>query len=253
MSPRRWRLLSCALAALPGLAAAQATVKPDGQFRYALGAGASFSSGNSDAKSVNLTGEGVRATDTSKWRIGGKALWAKAEGETTAENVALGTQLDHDLTPRWFVFGKADALRDEPANLSSRASLYGGAGRHVVRSDRSTWDVSAGLGYTQDRYVEAAEVDGSVRRSYGRPELLLAEESNHRWTDTTTFRQKLSIYPALEREGQYRGEFDAGLAVAMTRSLSLTAGLTWRYDSDPGEGFERADTLFVTGIAVKID
>ncbi len=30
-------------------------------------------------------------------------------------------------------------------------------------------------------------------------------------------------------------------------------GLTYRYDSDPGVGLKHGDTLFVTGIALKID
>lgn len=46
-------------------AQAQATVKPDGKWRHVLGAGASFASGNSDAKMLNLDAEGVRATATS--------------------------------------------------------------------------------------------------------------------------------------------------------------------------------------------
>ena len=47
--------------------------------------------------------------------------------------------------------------------------------------------------------------------------------------------------------------FDSGLSVAMTKTLSLTAGLNYRYNSDPGEGVKKGDTLFVTGIAMKID
>jgi len=41
-------LLACLLLAAPGLAfaQAQATIKPDGEFRYALGAGASYAAGN---------------------------------------------------------------------------------------------------------------------------------------------------------------------------------------------------------------
>ena len=41
-----------ALAAAPGFAFADATVKPDGQFRYSLGAGASYSSGNTSAAAL---------------------------------------------------------------------------------------------------------------------------------------------------------------------------------------------------------
>jgi putative salt-induced outer membrane protein YdiY len=228
-------------------------VKRDGEFRYALGLGASYQSGNTDASSVNFSADGVRATETDKWQFGGKGARASTDGARSAENLALGTQYDRDLTPQWFVLGKADALHDKLANLSSRTSLFGGAGRHVVKSDSLTWDVSAGLGYTHDRYIEEAVVAGESRRSYGRAELLLAEESTHKWTPTTSFHQKLSLYPALNSHSGYRGVFDAGLSVSMTERLSLTAGVTYRYDSDPGEGLERGDTLVVTGIAVKID
>ena len=126
----RPRTLALALIAAPGLALAQAqaTIKPDGEFRYALGAGASYASGNSDASSVNLSGDIVRATADSKWQFGGKALWGRTDGITTAENAELITQYDRDFTPLWFSFGKADVLRDRLANLSSRTSLFGGVG-----------------------------------------------------------------------------------------------------------------------------
>jgi len=235
------------------LAQAQATVKPDGEFRYALGVGASFQSGNTDASSVNISGDGVRATADSKWQIGGKALRANTNGARSAENVLLGTQYDRDVTPQWFTLVKADVLHDKLANISSRASIFGGLGRHLAKSETLTWDVSTGLGYTHDRYIDATVVAGETRTTYGSAELLLAEESTHKWTPTTSFHQKLSIYPALASHGTYRGVFDAGLSVAINAKLSLTAGLNYRYDSDPGEGLERGDTLFVTGIALKMD
>ncbi len=235
------------------LAQAQATIKPDGKFRYALGAGASYASGNTDASSVHLSGDGVRATPHSKWRFGGAALWSRTDGETTAENLALGTQYDRDLSPTWFGFGKADFLRDEPANLTTRVSLFGGFGRHLVKRETLTFDVSAGLGYTEDRYVDPATIDGELRSRYGRAEALLAEESIHQWTPTTAFHQKLSLYPALGSGHRFRGVFDSGLSVAMTDTLSLTAGLSYRYNSDPGAGLEKGDVLFVTGLSVKLE
>jgi putative salt-induced outer membrane protein len=246
---------AAALAAAPAFASAQAqaTVKPDGQFRYALGAGASYASGNTNSSSLNITGDGVRADADSKWRFGGQVLRGRSEGATTAESYALGTQYDRDFTPAWFGFGKADFLRDKLANVSARYSLYGGAGYHVFKSDPLTWDLLAGLGYTQDRYIAPADVNGEFRTSYGRAELLLAEESTHKWTPTTSFHQKLSVYPALRRGSGYRAVFDSGLAVSMTSTLSLTAGLNYRYNSEPGEGLRKGDTLFVTGISVKID
>jgi putative salt-induced outer membrane protein len=254
------RSIACAvvvssLVAAPALvhAQAQATIKPDGQFRYALGAGASYASGNTDSSSVNLSGDAVEATDTSKLQVTGKALWGRSEGVSTAENAALDTQYDRDFAPRWFGLGKAAVLRDELANVSSRMSLFGGVGRHMIKEDALTFDLSAGIGYTHDRYVEAAVVDGQSRTQFGRAELLLAEESTHKWTPTTTFHQKLSLFPALHSSGGLRGVFDSGLSVAMTSTLSLTAGLHYGYNSEPGEGLKKGDTLFVTGIAMKIE
>lgn len=245
--------LLCAAVTAPAFAQSTATVKPDGQYRFAFGAGASYASGNTSASSLNLSGDGVRATTDSKWQFGGHALWGRTDGVTTAENLALGTQYDRDFTPEWFGFGKADYLRDKPANVSSRYSLFSGVGNHVVKSDTLTWDLSAGVGYTEDRYVVATDVADELRTSYGRAEALLAEESTHKWTPTTAFHQKLTFYPALRSGSGYRSVFDAGLSVSMTPTLSLTAGLNYRYNSDPGTGLKKGDALFVTGIAVKLD
>jgi putative salt-induced outer membrane protein len=247
--------LACALSAAPVLVLAQvtATVKPDGEFRYAFGAGASYAAGNTSSSSVNLAGDGVRATAGNKWQFGGHALWGRTEGVTTAENLALGTQYDQDISGPWFGFGKGDYLRDKPANVASRYSLFGGVGNHVIKTDTLTFDLSAGLGYTEDRYVDADVVADELRTSYGRAEALLAEESTHKWTATTTLHQKLTLYPALRSGSGYRGVFDSGLAVSMTPTLSLTVGLNYRYNSDPGIGLKKGDTLFVTGVAVKLD
>ncbi|MEO8079600.1 MAG: DUF481 domain-containing protein [Caldimonas sp.] len=253
MTIRPAPLLAGLLAAAPALAFAQATVKPDDQLHYALGAGASYSSGNTSAASVNVSGEGIRMSDHDKLRFGGKALWSRDNGTRTAENLALGTQYDRDIDPVWFGFGSADFLRDEFANVSARYSLHGGLGRHVIRRDDLTFDVSAGLGYTEDRYIDPADINGRFRDRYGRLEALIAEESTHKWTESTSFHQKLSLFPALRSGGGYRGVFDSGLAVSMTPTLSLTVGLSYRYNSDPGVGLKKGDTLFVTGISVKID
>ena len=254
--PRFRPLASLAFAlAVPhaAFAQSQATVKPDGQFRYALGAGASVASGNTSTSSLNVDGQAVRVDADSKFLFGGKAVQAKTNHDTTAENITLGSQYDKDLTPLWFGFAKGDFLRDKPANVTSRTSLFGGVGRHVVKSDALTFDLSAGLGYTQDRYVDDVDIGGELRRNYGRAEGLLAEESSHKFTPTTTFHQKLSLYPALRSGGGYRGVFDSGLSVAITDVLALTAGLNYRYNSDPGIGVKKGDTLFTTGLTLKID
>lgn len=96
--------------------------------------------------------------------------------------MSLGTQSDRDFDPLWFGFGSAGFLLYQFAYIAARYSGHAGIGRHVIKSDTLTWDVSAGAGYTEDRYIDAADINGQVRKSDGRPEALVAAESTHKWT-----------------------------------------------------------------------
>lgn len=253
MPPTRLLAATLCLAAAPLASWAQVTVKNDGQWRALFTAGASVSSGNSDSTTVNLSGEAVKATTIDKLTVSGRALYIDNDDSDAESRLAAGLHYQRDLNERVFGFGQFDALRDEPANLSSRASVGGGLGYHVIKRDDVTFDVSGGLGYTRERYVEPEIIDGQSRDRYNNTELILSEESTHKFTETTTFRQKLTLLPNLRNNDQMRAVFDAGLSVAMTRRLSLTATVSHRYDSDPGPGLKKGDTLFITGVSFRID
>lgn len=249
------RTLSLALctACLPLAGWSQITLKPDGQWRFLLSAGANATSGNSDTVNATARGEGVRLTDHDKLTFLGQLAYGSANGETTTQRASLGTQYNRDISPRSFAFASTDALRDEPSNISLRYSAAFGVGRHLVRNDRHNFDLFTGLGYSRDAYVERVEVMDSVRDHYGRLELVLAEESNHKITGTTSVRQKVVVYPNLRDSGAWRAQVDTGVSVAMTQTLNLTAGLAYRFDSDPGVGTKRGDASFVTGVSYQFD
>lgn len=232
---------------------AQVTLKPDGQWRHAIGLGLSYASGNSESSTLTLNADGVRQTGYDKWSYYGKALRAESDDETTGDQIGLGTRYERDINGRVFGFGQADYLRDRPANLSRRGSVGGGLGYHVFKTDTLTWDVFGGVGYTHDRYIEPTDVGGAMRTTWGYTELLVGEESNHQISDSTTFRQRFVIYPNMSESGEFRAQLDADLSVAINERMSLTATLTYRYNSDPGAGFEKDDLLFVTGISAKIE
>lgn len=236
-----------------GYAQAQATVKADGKWRYALGAGLSIASGNTTSSTLTVNGDGVRKTQSDKWTFYGKALRARSDGNTTGEQLGLGTRYEADINERVFGFGQGDYLRDKPANLARRLSLGAGFGYHVIRADALTWDVFSGLGYTSDAYITPTTVAGAVRSTYGYGELLLGEESNHTISENSSFRQRVVVYPNLSNSGEFRAAADLGLSVAVNKTMSLTASLVHRYNSDPGVGLKNTDTLFVTGLSVRID
>ena len=243
----------CAAVALPLLAQAQVTQKPDGQWRSLFTAGASVANGNSDAKSASVGADVIQLTDHDKWELTGAGQYARSAGATTANRQTFTGLYNQDITPDWYGFGQLDLTRDIPADLASRITPSTGLGYHVVKKPDQTFDLSAGLAYTWDRYRTAQVVDNEQRSRYSHAELLLAEESNNKLSDTTSFKQKLTIYPSVSQGDGVRTVFDAGLSVAMTKQLALTASLSHRYDSQPGEGVKKNDTLFVTGVSLRLD
>lgn len=247
------RLVLAALLATPLVASAQVTLKPDNQWRYLFTAGANAATGNNESVALNLSAEAARVSATDKWTFLGQAAYAHADGETQTERFALGTQYARDLTPVWFGWGTLDGLRDKLANLSSRMSVASGVGYHLIRNEQTTFDVTGGLGYSRDRFIEPTEIDGSRRDGYGRLELVLAEESNHKLTQTTSLRQRLALYPNLRDTGEYRASFDTNVTVAMTKDMNLTAGLSVRHNSDPGVGVKKTDAMFITGVSFRFD
>jgi len=249
----RLLLAVCAALSAAGPAQAQVTLKPDGLWRYLYTAGANATTGNSETTAFNLSGEGVRMTDEDKWTFRGTGAYGKTNGAVTTERYALGTQYNRNFSTDWFGFGSADGLREPPSNIDYRWSAASGVGRHLIKTDSNTFDTTFGLGYTQDRYVRETQVLGGLRDEYGRFELVVGEESTHKLSQSTIFRQKFTVYPNVTDGGNYRAMFDAGLSVAMTPALSLTTGLNYRYNTDPGAGLKRMDASLVTGVSLRFD
>ncbi len=246
--------LALACLAIPALpAVAQVTQKPDGQWRSLFTAGASVANGNSDAKSASVGADVIKLTDSDKWELTGAGQYARSAGATTANRQAFTGLYNRDITPQWYGFGQLDLLRDIPSDLASRITPSTGLGYHVVKKPDQTFDISAGVAYTWDRYRTPQVVDDELRSRRDHAELLLAEESNNKLSDTTSFKQKLTIYPSVSDGDGVRSVFDAGVSVAMTKQLALTATLSHRYDSQPGEGLKKNDTLFVTGVSLRFD
>lgn len=245
--------LALGLLTAAGPALAQVTQRPDGQWRHLIGLGASVASGNTRTTSLNLALDSVRATYEDKWSLTGSALQSRTEGDTAAQRAEIKTQYDRDLSLLWFGYGSLAALHDEAANVESRGSVAAGLGYHLLRTEDSYCDVSVGLGYTRDRYETTTVIDGLSRRSRDRLELVLAQESTTYLSDTSRLKQQARLLPSLRESGEFRAELTASLAVAINTRLSLTASLTYRHDTQPGAGFSKSDTLFVTGVSLGLD
>ncbi len=127
-------------------------IPPEGSlpWRYTLGAGGSYSSGNSSSRSLSVTVDAVKESEKDKLTLTGRALRSEDTGETTADQVSAGARYDWNINPVWFHFGMLDWLRDRPANLAQRWSINSGLGYHVFRRPKQFVDLISGIGYSND-------------------------------------------------------------------------------------------------------
>jgi putative salt-induced outer membrane protein YdiY len=232
---------------------AQQAAPRDGVFRAAVGLGASLADGNTRSRHLALSADAVRATELDRTTLTATAQYARNDGTTSADRLRLGARQDRELGRELFAFGALDLERNRFVNLSLRSQLGAGLGRHLLRSATTTWDVFGGLAWTHERFRDPMVIGGAQRDSWGYGGLLLGEESMHRLSDSTLLRQRLTMVPNLREGGEFRANWDAGLAVAMNRSLSLNVGLSYAYNSEPGLGRKTTDTLLTTGLAIRLE
>lgn len=231
---------------LAAASVASAQDKPDGQFHGTGALGAAFSSGVVNTTTISATLDAARKTADDKLSIYGIA----ARGSTKAGNVTavtsdlyrIGARYDKDLSKDVFGFVSGELEKNGVSNLDLRAAGYAGAGMHVIATPATTFDVFAGVGYNHFKYKGKGS-DGAV-------ELMFGEESAHKLSDTTTFKQRLAIFPSTDTDFGYRAQFDAGLGVAMSSALSLNVGLTARY-ANKVYVVKKTETLLTVGVGYK--
>ena len=248
------RLAPFALALLAPAAQAQSEPTPqDGHWRGTLGAGLSASGGNTETTTATVNAEATRATARNRWYLNGKGLYARDHGETTGDQQHLGARYELELGHRYFASAGLDLDRDKIAELKYRISPNVGGGYRLVDRDDLHFNVFSGLGYVREAYTEPRDVDGRPADGNNYPTLIVGEDSAHQFNDTITGHQRLAVLPNLRQTGEYRVEFDSGLAFAMTKKIALNVGFTVRYDSAASDGVDKTDTLFTTGVQMKFE
>ena len=229
---------------------------PDGKFHGSASLGASFASGVVNSSNLSLKMDSVLKTADDKITVygliargqtgvapavlvlGGVPVTVPASTIKTTDLYRLGGRYDRDLSKEMFIFGSGDLERNGIASLNLRTAGYAGAGLHVLATKTDTFDILGGIGYSQSKYKGLPTL--------GAAELMLGEESSHKLSDSTSFKQRFVLYPSLKSENGYRAVFDTSLAVAMGGGLSLNVGFSTRYANKVFVG-KRGESLATVG------
>jgi Protein of unknown function, DUF481 len=222
-----------------------------------LDTGLALTSGNSSTLSYTLATTAVRETPRDKLTVYSTYVYANDNStpptRTTANYFRGGVRGDLNVSPRLFVFALADFETNQLQHLNLRQVYGGGLGYHVIKNDRTTFDVFGGASYDRDSFGQyfllnpLAFFPGQKTNS---AEILVGEELHTKIAGRTTIGERFVFYPNMSDLGQYRYQFTATSATIIKKWLSWQVTFTDGYLSNPPFGIKSNDLLLSTGLRV---
>jgi putative salt-induced outer membrane protein YdiY len=227
-----------------------------------LDTGLALTRGNSSTASYTFNAKAVRETPRDKLTVYSNYVFANTEttlpATTTANLFEAGIRGDLNLSPRTFVFAFGDFQTNQLQHLSLRQTYGGGIGYHIIKNDRTLFDVFGGGDYDRDAFSTytftnpappppLVAVAGYDQNS---AEIVVGEEFDSHFSKRTTLNERLSFFPNLSHTGDYRIQFDASFAIQMKNWLSWQTTFSDRYISYPPVGLKGNDLILSTGFRV---
>lgn len=200
--------------------------------------GLNGSSGNTET--LSFRGEVTATRETPKYVTSGGLLYAYAtrDGDETENRFDANARNDWKFTDSpWRFFALGQFTADEFQDWDYRVSAFAGPGYVFIEDDKTFLLGRAGLGASK----EFGGADEDVT-----PDGLLGLDFKHQLTERQSIFATAEFYPSLDDLKQYRAMAKAGWEVLVDPevNLSLKLGVEDRYDSDPGEGFNRNDISY---------
>lgn len=161
------------------------------------------------------------------------ATSAESDGDKSAESYTVAWDSQYNLNERTFLFGDARYFDDKFDSFEAIYTTAFGAGYKVIKSEATNWKVSAGAGYRKT----TEEVSGD-------------EQSGVNYLFTSDFKQVLTETASLTNETRVEVSDDNtftqnifGFNVAISDAMAMKLAYEIRYNSDPLDGDQHADTI----------
>lgn len=209
------------------------------------GAGLALTSGNSDTLTLNLVFDVTRDPKT-KNVIKAKGLYLRGEenDSLTVNRIAFAGRDEYSFTPRTFVFGQLEYLRDTFKLIDYLVAPTAGIGYKIVNTDVTKFTVDAGAGVAWEK-----NPDVDVRTSGA---ISAGEKVEHKLTATSTIKQSTTaLWKANDfADGLYT--FSAGLGTTITDTVQLSIEFLDTFKNKPPTAeTKKNDVALVTALTAK--
>ena len=265
-------MTSLALATLATFAAqaqdtSSGTQTPSGEWTGSGQLGFASTTGNSRSQNVNAKLTLNQETDQWKNSFFLDALRSKGQVTVTADNGATYKQFDttadrydagasagYKLDPRSYVVTAIRYDHDDFAANRWQGTVSIGYGYMALKTDRTQLSFEIGPGYTEYQPATGTEVINGETIPLVEPrqsEVVARGLVNYKYrlTDNTAF-DNTFLMEAGSKNTYLQN--DAGLAVSMTKKLSIKLGFQVRHNSQVLPGIRRTDTLTTTNLVYNL-
>lgn len=122
--------------------------------------GANLRGGNANQRDANLDMTLWRRTAKSSVRLNYIANYSEFDDEENVNDHRATTSVDYRLDPVWFLRPfDGEYFRDPYQNIDSRITAGFGAGLFLFDTPKLTWNIAAGPGYQETRFVDVPAGD----------------------------------------------------------------------------------------------
>lgn len=225
-----------------------------------LDTGLSLTRGNSATITYTFSGKVLRTTPRDKITVYTTAIYGTNDNvspsQTTAHEIRGGIRGDVNFTDRWFAFGLTDFDSNALQHLDLQNVVAGGVGYHVIKTERTTFDLFGGAGYNQ-QYFSAYSLTNPTPPppttafpsvTQRNATMLIGEELDTKISSRTTFDENFTFYPLIGGAGGYRFTFNATASTKLKNWLGWQVTFSDNYISNPPFGIKGNDLLLATGL-----
>jgi len=208
-------------------------------------AGLALKSGNSDTLTFNIAFDITRDPKTRnilKWT--GLYLRGEQEEQLTADRLSLAFRDQYALTPRAFVFGQIEYLRDTFKLIDYLIAPTTGVGYKVVDTEPTKFLVDAGVGAVWEKNPNV-----DVKTSFA---ITAGEKLEHALTPTAAFKHAATALWKADDFADGLYTFSAGLATKITEQVQLSVEFLDTFKNRPPTAdTKKNDVALVTNITAK--
>lgn len=223
-------------------------INPNTSWTGAVGVNGMYQHSNATTTTLGMSADGVRRTDNDRITANGAYNFGtqKVNGVTTVSSSNWNAEgaYDYFISKTWYSYADMKFGADHVNHLSLRFTPSLGAGYQWVDQADLHFNTEGGLAYIYQDYSTSpkATKDIALRLAYH------ADKSFD--SDRIKLFHDLAFLPSVQNSNVFLVQTDAGVRIALLKSMYSEAKVNINYDNNPPSGTRNTTTQFLMGLGL---